>query len=252
MEDILTSSENHARPCSVGHRVMLREHYLFSKFAPSQFDRLCGGITTKSVKRGEYIFAKGDPGTSLFAVVSGTVKISVPAPDGKVVVFNLFRRGDIFGEIALLDGNPRTADAIAINTDCELLIVKRQDFVAAMREEPEIAIWLIETLCSRLRRTTDQAEDVLVLDLAGRLARTLMRLLDDASASMRECKISITQKLLAELIGVSRESTNKQLRLWEKEKWVRLERSAVVVLAVAPLVTISRTRRSPRLVNVES
>jgi CRP-like cAMP-binding protein len=246
MENILMPSENCAWPCSADHRAILRENYLFSKFSSAQIDRLCDGITTKSVNRGQYIFAKGDPGTSLFAVVSGTVKISVPAADGKVAVFNLFGRGDIFGEIALLDGNPRTADAIAINTNCELLAFERQDFIAVMREEPEIAIWLIETLCSRLRQTTEQVEDVLVSDLAGRLARTLVRLLDTSTADLRGCKISLTQKVLAELVGMSRESINKQLRLWEKMNWVYLERNAVVVLAVTPLVTISRTRRSLR------
>src|SRR5215470_14430896 len=142
MEDIPISSENPAWPYSADGQAILRRHSLFSKLTPSKFDRLYCGVTAKSVKRGEYIFAKGDPGTSLFAVVSGTVKISVPAADSKVAVFNLVGKGEIFGEIALLDGNPRTADAIAINTDCELLIVERQDFLAAMREEPEVAISL--------------------------------------------------------------------------------------------------------------
>jgi CRP/FNR family transcriptional regulator, cyclic AMP receptor protein len=77
------------------------------------------------------------------------------------------------------------------------------------------------------------------LDLAGRLAKTLMRFVNADTAGMGECKISITQKVLANLVGGSRESTNKQLRLWEKKKWVRLERNAVVILATDPLATIA-------------
>jgi hypothetical protein len=79
MENILMPSENCACSCRADHQAILRQNYLFSKFSSAQIDRLCDGITTKSVKRSQYIFAEGDPGTSLFAIVSGTVKISVPA-----------------------------------------------------------------------------------------------------------------------------------------------------------------------------
>jgi CRP/FNR family cyclic AMP-dependent transcriptional regulator len=108
-----------------------------------------------------------------------------------------------------------------------------------VREEPEIALKLIEILCSRLRRTTEQAEEVMFLDLPGRLAKALMRLVDADSADVRERKISITQKDLGNIIGMSRESTNKQLRIWEDKKWVRLERNAVVVLALDPIAAIA-------------
>jgi len=190
------------------------------------------------VKRGTNIFAKGDPGTSLFAIGSGTVKISVPSVEGKDAVFNVLGGGSIFGEIALLDGLPRTADATA-STDCELYIIERRDFLPVMREEPEIALRIIEILCSRLRRTTEQAEEVMFLDLPSRLAKALMRLLEGDPGATRERKISITQKDLGNIIGMSRESTNKQLRLWEDKKWVRLERNAVVILAPDPLAAIA-------------
>jgi CRP-like cAMP-binding protein len=194
-----------------------------------------------SVKRGTKIFARGDPGTSLFAIGAGTVKISVPSVEGKDAAFNVLGKGGIFGEIALLDGHPRTADATAV-TDCALYVIERRDFLPVMREEPEIALRLIEILCSRLRRTTEQAEEVMFLDLQSRLAKALMRLVDSDTAGMRERKISITQKDLGYIIGMSRESTNKQLRLWEDKKWVRLERNAVVILAIDPLAKIAEGR----------
>jgi CRP/FNR family transcriptional regulator, cyclic AMP receptor protein len=153
-------------------------------------------------------------------------------------VFNVLGKGAIFGEIALLDGNPRTADATAV-TDCELFVIERRDFLPLMREEPEIALRLIEILCSRLRRTTEQAEEVMFLDLPSRLAKALMRLVDADTAGMQERKISITQKDLGNIIGMSRESTNKQLRIWEDKKWVRLERNAVVILATDRLAAIA-------------
>jgi CRP-like cAMP-binding protein len=158
--------------------------------------------------------------------------------EGKDAVFNVLGKGAIFGEIALLDGHPRTADASA-TTDCELFVIERRDFLPAMREEPDIALKIIEILCFRLRRTTEQAEEVMFLDLPSRLAKALMRLLDADTAGMRERKISITQKDLGNIIGMSRESTNKQLRLWEQKRWVRLERNAVVILAADPLAAIA-------------
>jgi CRP/FNR family cyclic AMP-dependent transcriptional regulator len=153
-------------------------------------------------------------------------------------VLNVVSKGDIFGEIALLDGQPRTADATAV-TDCELYVIERRDFLPVVREEPEIALKLIEILCSRVRRTSEQAEEVMFLDLPSRLAKALMRLLDADTAGMRERKISITQKDLGNLIGMSRESVNKQLRIWEDKKWVRLERNAVVILALDPIAAIA-------------
>jgi CRP-like cAMP-binding protein len=167
---------------------------------------------------------------------AGTVRISVPSVEGKDAVFNVLGKGEIFGEIALLDGNPRTADATAV-TDCELFVIERRDFLPLIREESEIALRLIEILCSKLRRTTEQAEEVMFLDLPSRLAKALMRLEAD-TACTGERKISITQRDLGNIIGMSRESTNKQLRIWQGKKWVRLERNAVVILATDSLAAI--------------
>jgi CRP-like cAMP-binding protein len=166
------------------------------------------------------------------------VNISVSTIDGKDAMFNVLGKGAIFGEIALLDGNPRTADATAV-TDCELFVIERRDFLPLMREEPDIALRIIEILCSKLRRTTEQAEEVMSLDLPSRLAKALMRLVDADTAGMRERKISITQKDLGNIIGMTRESTNKQLRIWNSKKWVRLERNAVVILATDHLTAIA-------------
>jgi CRP/FNR family transcriptional regulator, cyclic AMP receptor protein len=219
-------------------RAILRDHYLFGKLTPQHIDRLSACIVTKTVKRGTNIFAKGDPGTSLCAIGAGTVRISVPLVDGKDAVFNVLGKGDIFGEIALLDGHPRSADATAV-TDCDLYVIERRDFLPVMREEPEIALKLIEILCTSLRRTTEQAAEVMFLDLPSRLAKALMRLLGSDAGGTRERKISITQQDLGNIIGMSRESINKQLRLWEDKKWVRLERNAVVILATDAIAAIA-------------
>jgi CRP/FNR family transcriptional regulator, cyclic AMP receptor protein len=219
---------------------LLRGHPLFSAIAPDLLERLSAYATTRTVRRGDTIFAKGDPGNSLYAVCAGTVKISVPSADGKDAVFNLVGEAEIFGEIALLDGRPRTADATAM-TDCELMVIERRDFLDLVRSQPEIALKLMEVLCARLRHTSEQVEDVLFLDLPGRLAKILLQLTERAKVSQAH-RVAITQREIGQMIGMSRESTNKQLRDWEERNWVRLERGGVVVLKPDALAAIARAR----------
>jgi CRP/FNR family transcriptional regulator, cyclic AMP receptor protein len=215
----------------VDKRALLKDHYLFSNLSSGQIDRLAACIVGKSVPRGTNICAKGDPGSSLFVICQGTVKISVPSADGHDAVVNLIGKGEVFGEIALLDGLPRTADVVAI-TDCELFVIERRDFLPLVKEEPEIALKLIKILCARLRQTTEQAENLMFLHLPGRLARALLRLSD---GDERERKVAVTQKDLGNIIGMSRESTNRQLRIWEEQGWVRLERGGIVILSAKAL-----------------
>jgi CRP-like cAMP-binding protein len=141
----------------VDRLALLKNHYLFSNLNSEHINHLAACGVGKSVPRGVSIFAKGDSGSSLFAICQGAVKIFVPSVDGHGAVFKLIGKGEIFGEIALLDGGPRTADAVAI-TDCELFVIERRDFLPMIRGEPEIALKLIEILCARLRQTTEQAE----------------------------------------------------------------------------------------------
>jgi len=221
-------------------RAVLCQTPLFGGLSSDILDRLVSYAHTKSFKAGATIFNKDDPGTSLFAVCSGTVKISNRSFEGKDAVFNLVNAGEVFGEIALLDGRPRTAEALALS-DCELMIIDRRDFVPLVKSQPDIALKIIEVLCARLRRTSEQVEDVIFLDLPGRLAKTLLRLAERAESSAQGRKVAITQKEIGQIIGMSRESTNRQLRIWEEQKWVRLERGGIVILSVKALERIAES-----------
>jgi len=209
---------------------LLRNHALFGDLPASAIEHLGSYMKTRKVPRGAAIFAKGDPGTGLMGVLSGAVKVSVASPEGKDIVLNIFHEGDIFGEIALLDGRPRTADATAMS-DCELIVIERRDFVPFLQSQPDVTIKLIEILCSRLRRTSEQVQDVTFLNLPARLAKALLQLTNSADATASRRKIDITQRELSQMIGRSRESTNKQLRAWAKRGWIRLERGGLIVVA---------------------
>ena len=208
---------------------LLRNHSLFRELPSPVIERLGSYMKRRSVARGSTIFAKGDPGDGLMGVLAGAVKISVPSADGRDVVLNIINEGGIFGEIALLDGHPRTADATAMS-DCQLMIIERRDFLQFLRSQPDVTLKFIEILCARLRRTSEQVQDVTFLDLPTRLAKTLLRLTAEGDAPAAKRKVTITQRELSQMIGMSRESTNKQLRAWAKRKWIELERGGVTVL----------------------
>lgn len=232
---LVSTGRSGAAPAPLDKAALLAGHPLFRELGREAHNRIAAYATTRQVARGATIFMKGDAGASLFAVCSGTVEVLVPSAEGKNAVMNLIHEGEIFGEIALLDGQPRTADALAA-TDCTLMVLERRDFLPLLRERPEIAVKLLEILCARIRRTTEQVEELMFLNLERRLAKALLRLAGSAPAPHR---ISITQRALSERVGVSREEINRQLQLWSKDGTVRLERGAVVVLRAAPLLQIA-------------
>ena len=217
---------------------LLRGHPVFGALEPGQLEQLVSYARTRRVAAGTTLFSKGDPGTELFAVSTGTVKISVPAPDGREAMFNLLHPGEIFGESALLDGRPRTADAMAM-TDCELTVIERRDFLAFVHGEPNVALQLIALLCERLRIASEHYEEVVFLDLPTRLARILLQLAEQNEAGAEEPKLKITQREISQMLGSTRESVNKQLRAWSKRGFIALERGGIVVYRLAALAAIA-------------
>ena len=213
---------------------VLRKHPIFSDLAPDALDQLCRYAQPTSLKRGATLFAKGDPGHSLYAVISGTVKISVSSPDGRNAILNLIGAGEVFGEMSVLDGRERSADATA-NTNCEILIIDRRDFLPFVHSQPALAMKFIELLCERLRWTSDQVEQIILQDLPGRLASALLGLTEKRKLESANRTIAITQQEISEMVGMTRESINKQLRAWAARDWLRLEHGAIVVLNADPL-----------------
>ena len=221
-----------------GKLSVLRKHPIFRDLDAEAFEQLGRYAKSATLKRGATIFSKGDPGNSLIAVISGTVKISISSPDGRNAILNLIGPGEIFGEVAVLDGQARTADAIA-NSNCEIFVINRREFLPFVKSQPALAMKFIELLCTRLRWTSDQVEQVILQDLPGRLASALIRLTERHKATQGGRAIAITQQEISEMVGMSRESINKQLRAWASRNLVRLEHGAIVVLDAGPLQEIA-------------
>ena len=227
-----------ARGTSGSKLAVLRKHPIFCDLDSEAFDQLCRYAKPATLKRGAAIFSKGDPGNSLIAVIRGTVKISISSAEGRSAILNLIGPGEIFGEVALLDGLARTADATA-NTNCEIFVIDRREFLPFVRSQPALAMKFIELLCARLRWTSDQVEQVILQNLPGRLASALIRLTEKYQLAPGGCTIAITQQEISEMVGMTRESINKQLRAWAARNWVRLEHGAIVVLDTESLQSLA-------------
>jgi CRP/FNR family transcriptional regulator, cyclic AMP receptor protein len=215
---------------TLAQRDLLRRSPLFSCLGDKETDTMLAHANVARYAAGRDIFAKGDPGDSMMAVLRGRVQISAPSPDGRQMVLTTMHEGEVFGEIALLDGKERTADAMAV-TDCELLVVPRRPFLELLERRPEIGVGLLVVLCERLRRTNEQVEDLAFLDLETRIAKTLLRLAHEAESSPLASRIGvkISQRALGELVGGSRESVNKHLQDWKRSGIIEIEKGSIVI-----------------------
>jgi CRP-like cAMP-binding protein len=225
-----TASKPPSAPAPAPHidrHKLLAGHPFFNGFNRTVIDRLLSHAITRRVKKGTILFRKGDPGSSLYAVCAGLVRISVPSAQGQDAIFNLVPPGDLFGEIALLDGGARTADAVVIENS-ELMVIERRDFIPLVQEYPDVAMKLIEVVCTRLRRTSEQVEDIVFLGLPERLAKALLRLHARSTANPDNL-IRVTQRDLSQMVGASRESANKLLREWQRKGWLKLRRGGLIL-----------------------
>lgn len=226
---------------AIDKRKLLQSHVLLGRLPAADLDRLVSYARVVSHKADSTIFLKGSPGTGLMAVISGRVKITAPSPEGKEVILNIINPGEIFGEVALLDGKERTADAVAL-TDCELLVLERRDFLPFLQSRPELCVQLLAILCERLRRTSEQVEEILFLELPGRFARALLRLAQthgERIAAGTRITLPLSQREFGELVGISREGINKQLHAWQREGWISLDRGEVVIRNMAALKRVA-------------
>lgn len=212
-------------------RALFARNFLFGTLGQTEIERLLAYAQVARYRAGSEIFAKGSPGLSLMGVLKGTVRISVVSESGREIVLNLIQAGEIFGEIALLDGGDRTADAAAM-TDCELLVLNRRDFLPFLERHPEVCIKAIELLCRRLRQTSLQVEELSFWQLEGRLAKALLRLAQErptSASAVRAISLRITQRELGSIVGGSREHVNRQLKAWQKAGLIELGKGEIAI-----------------------
>lgn len=214
-------------------REVLSGHHLLQHLADDELEQLLVYARLERYTAGQMLFKKGDPGTSLMAILAGRVKISTLSADGEEVVLNILGPGQVFGEIALLDGKARTADATAIETS-ELVALDRGDFLPFLDQHSEIATRLIAVLCERLRWVSDIYDDVVFINVPARLAKKLLILAREfgveTSGGAIEINIQLSQTDLGKMMGKTRESVNKVMREWQDRGLIRVENGYIKLL----------------------
>jgi len=212
-------------------REFLTQHFFLQDLPLSDIEEICDRAHVRDYASGETIFIKGEPTTGMMGVVKGCVHICTNSEDGKELILNTIHAGEIFGEIGVLDGGDRTADAVAVDPTV-LLTIDQSSFLDVMRRNPEFCIILLGILCDRIRMTSEQAEDLALLNLRKRLAKKLIGISQhrDSRAEGQNSVIRLSQKELGSMMGTTREAINKQLRVWEDQGIIRLGRSEVEIV----------------------
>lgn len=213
-------------------RAMLTQHFLLATLDAAALDTLLAVATERRFTNNQVIFQKGDPGTSMMAVLSGRVRISAYSEDGREIILNMIDAGQLFGEIALLDGKDRTADATAMGKT-EILVLDRRDFLPFLEKNPKSAVQLIEVLCARLRRTSEMVESIAFLGFGARLARLLVQMSEHYGKETQDgllIDIRISQADLGNLIASTRESVNRQLSTWAQDGVIAIDQGKITIL----------------------
>jgi CRP-like cAMP-binding protein len=204
---------------------------LFHTLSSEDRKRLASSIRRQSIKKGEILFRKGSEGTTLYVIIQGKIKIALPSMLGDEVVLALFSDGDFFGEMALLDGMPRSADAIALE-DSELYVLNQSDFVAFLNSNTDAIQAILRSLSQRLRKTDDLLQDTCFLNVSGRFAKKLLELAEENGRKVGdeiEFDIALTQTDLAKMVGASRESINKELRTLREKGLVSVQGNTICI-----------------------
>jgi CRP/FNR family transcriptional regulator, cyclic AMP receptor protein len=216
---------------------------LFAGLDDAGLAGLAAEMRARRFRRGEVLFHQGDPGDALFVVTRGAVKISLPNEEGDEAIIATVRDGEFFGELALLDGAPRSATATALEPT-ETLVLPRSRFRDLIASEPALRDALLGTLAAELRRLTTHVEELHFLDITGRLAARLTHLAESDGAVAVDGTVRLdaplTQTDLASMIGATRQSVNKLLGLFADDGLLRLEKDAIVILDMDGLARMAR------------
>jgi CRP/FNR family cyclic AMP-dependent transcriptional regulator len=188
---------------------ILRKVPLFGQLAPPDLDRVAEIARERSYPRNSVILFEDDPGDALYVVAQGQVKVVLIGEDGREVILSVMGEGEFFGEMALIDDEPRSAHVIAME-DSGLLVIRREDFQDLLKQAPGLGLVLLRELSRRLRRVDEKVGSLVLLDVNGRVAQLLLDLADEAGSD--HITRHLTHHTIAQMIGSSRETVSRTMR----------------------------------------
>jgi CRP/FNR family transcriptional regulator, cyclic AMP receptor protein len=199
---------------------------LFSGVAPAELQRIAEVTREKAYPRGSVILFENDPGDSLFIVRSGRVKVVLIGEDGREVILGVLGVGEYFGELSLIDDEPRSAHVIAME-DSQLLVLRRDDFRRRVEATPSLAWALLEGLSRRLRQADTKIGGLVLLDVPGRIARLLLDMAEETNGPT--LARTVTHQTIAQIIGSSRETVSRAMREFQDAGWIGVERRRITI-----------------------
>lgn len=211
-----------------GARQLLGNCVLFGGLSADERAAVVARARIRTINAEETIFALGSPGDQMMALLRGTVRISVPSLEGRELLLAIIRPGEVFGELAVLDGKERSADAIA-ESPCTLAILDRHDILSFFERNPSAWPKLVKVLCQRLRHTDQVFAEVALLQLPAKLAKSMLRLLDLHRTPRKTPIIHYSQRDLANMVGGTRESVNRCLRNWQRNGIVQITEGSIII-----------------------
>ncbi len=219
----------------------LRSCQLFGDMPASGLEAILSVAGDRHIRRGRLIFQRGDAGSSMMAILAGSVRIGSMSRDGKQVTLAVLGAGEVFGELALLDGKPRSADATALE-DTRLVEIGRPAFLRLLRDDDALLSGLLALLCERVRNASASVEELALLDLPTRLARVLLKLSVDYGRKTPgglRIELRISQQDLSTLVAASREAVNRQLQTWREAGILGTERGLHLIQHSARLASFA-------------
>jgi CRP/FNR family cyclic AMP-dependent transcriptional regulator len=205
---------------------------IFQGVDPETANVLAKELEITDIRKGDVLFNEGEPGDSLYIVLSGKIKLGRRAADGRQNLIALMGPSDMVGELSLFDPGPRTATATAV-TDTRVARLRKTALRPWLSNRPEIAEQLLRVLARRLRRTNDALADLIFTDVPGRVAKNLLQMarqFGSRDGGVLRVTHDLTQEELAQLVGASRETVNKALADFASRGWLRLDGKSVIVL----------------------
>jgi len=217
--------------------VYFKQVDIFAGLSDEEISQLSSVVKRRAFRAGEVIFHREDPGQVLYVIKEGKVKICLISPDGQEISLTVFGKGEHFGELSLLDNLGRSADAIAMDK-VECYTLQRSDFHSAIMKNPKIAIRVLEVLAKRLRNTDQQVENLIFLDVYGRVAKKLLELSETHGTKVDDgtrIDIRLTQQELASMVGASRESVNKVLGYFTEKQFISTDKHRITIHRISDL-----------------
>jgi CRP-like cAMP-binding protein len=211
--------------------ILLRQVPLFRSLRAEDSQHIAALLQKQTLRKGDSLFRKGEEGHSLYMITTGKIKIIRQSRDGDEVILAVLSTGDFCGEMSLLDGLPRSADAVAVE-ETQLYGLNRKDFLAYVMNNETAVKDILSALSKRLRKADDFLEDIFFLKVAARLAKKLIELAGSNGFWEEDggpIKLSVTQKDLAGMIGTTRESVNKELRSLREKNLIALSGNAILI-----------------------